>query len=151
MGYLIYFIFAITPFVIEQPPKIDGRLESIWFNFHPITGFIQQQPEEGKLALEKTEVYLLKDDSNLYIVFVCYTNGRKPEVNIRRWDSASGDRVSLYLDTFEIGEPVISLQLQHQGHRKMVFHRGEENHLISLGMEYGLLHPKLQRIDIQLR
>ncbi len=97
---MILFFLAINPYFTNVPPKIDGNLEEIWFKARPITGFTQQSPDEGKPATESTEVYLLTDSENLYIAFRCFTNGRKPVVNIRGWDESSGDEVSLYLDTF---------------------------------------------------
>ncbi len=97
---MIFLLFSITPVFVQNPPRIDGVIEPEWFKAQPITGFTQQMPDEGKPATEKTEVYLLTDNNNLYVAFVSHTNGRKPEVNIRGWDGASGDRITLYLDTF---------------------------------------------------
>ena len=47
---------------------IDGRLdESAWAAATPITEFIQQTPEEGKPATERTELRILYDEAALYI------------------------------------------------------------------------------------
>lgn len=101
-------IFLFVPFIlnaltvkhIDKTIKIDGQMENVWYDADPVTGFIQTEPEEGKPASEKTEVYLLTDDKNLYIAFKCFTNGRKPQLHVRGWDEASGDGVTLYLDPF---------------------------------------------------
>ncbi len=79
---------------------IDGNLEKVWYTVAPLTGFTQTEPEEGKPASEKTEVYILTDNKNLYVAFKCFTKDRKPQVRLRGWDDASGDRVTLYLDPF---------------------------------------------------
>ena len=97
---MLFLLFSVVPLFVHNAPKIDGRLEPIWFAAQPVTGFTQQQPEEGKPATEKTDIYLLTDNKNLYVAFMCHTNGREPEVYVRGWDNVSGDAVTLYLDTF---------------------------------------------------
>ena len=48
--------------------NIDGVLdESIYQSIQPITDFIQQIPDEGAAASEKTEAWVYFDDDNLYI------------------------------------------------------------------------------------
>ena len=91
---------AFTVKNTNQKIVIDGRLEKAWFVQTPITGFIQTEPNEGKPATEKTEVYLLKDKNNLYVAFKCFTNGRKPQIRVRGWDEASGDQVTVFLDPY---------------------------------------------------
>ena len=97
---MIILILSIVATQVSKPPVLDGHLEDVWFKAQPITGFVQTEPDEGKPATEKTYVYVLTDGKNLFIAFDCRTNGRKPRVHIRGWDSCSGDEVSVYLDTF---------------------------------------------------
>jgi len=53
---------------VATPLRIDGRLdEDVYSAVESITGFIQQEPEEGQPATEKTEAWILFDDVNLYI------------------------------------------------------------------------------------
>ncbi|MDP3716507.1 MAG: DUF5916 domain-containing protein [Acidobacteriota bacterium] len=53
---------------VTEPLRIDGRLdESVYADVESITGFIQQEPQEGQPATEKTEAWILFDDVNLYI------------------------------------------------------------------------------------
>ena len=53
---------------VAEPLRIDGRLdEDVYAAVESITGFIQQEPEEGQPATEKTEAWILFDDVNLYI------------------------------------------------------------------------------------
>src|SRR5687768_6366766 len=58
---------------IAEPIAIDGRIdEGVYRDTLPIDGFIQQEPTEGAPATEKTEVWLLFDDNNVYISAKCY-------------------------------------------------------------------------------
>ncbi len=106
MNRILLFIFI--PFLLDgltithtdQNIKIDGNLEEAWLKAKPLSNFIQSSPDEGKPATEDTYVYLLTDNINLYVAFQCYTNNRYPVENIRGWDNASGDLVTLYIDTF---------------------------------------------------
>lgn len=53
---------------VAAPLRIDGRLdESVYADVESITGFIQQEPQEGQPATEKTEAWILFDDVNLYL------------------------------------------------------------------------------------
>jgi hypothetical protein len=53
---------------VAEPLRIDGRLdEDVYAAVESITGFIQQEPQEGQPATEKTEAWILFDDVNLYI------------------------------------------------------------------------------------
>ena len=56
--------------------RLDGQLdERVYFTVPAITGFIQQAPDEGAPATEKTEAWILFDADNIY-------------VGARIWDSA---------------------------------------------------------------
>ena len=53
---------------VDQGPDIDGALDdAVWGRAALIREFVQQEPEEGASATERTEVRLLYDDSNLYV------------------------------------------------------------------------------------
>ena len=55
-------------FRVPSPLRIDGRLdEEIYRTVEPLTDFIQQEPDEGQPATEKTDAWILFDDVNLYI------------------------------------------------------------------------------------
>ena len=61
---------------VREPMRLDGRLdEPVYQAVQAITGFIQQVPDEGAAATEKTEAWILFDDENIY-------------VGARVWDSA---------------------------------------------------------------
>ena len=63
---------------IETPLEIDGILnENIYKNLPAISDFIQNDPTEGAPATEKTDVWLLFDDDNVYVVARCWES--RPE------------------------------------------------------------------------
>ncbi|MCK4226429.1 carbohydrate binding family 9 domain-containing protein [candidate division WOR-3 bacterium] len=95
---LLFFSFDVVN--IDSAPVIDGRIESIWEETEPLTGFTQAEPNEGEPATESTFVYLLADKENLYVAFRCKCSKVKPRLELSGWDEAMGDVVSLYLDTF---------------------------------------------------
>ena len=54
---------------------VDGRLDEPYYSeVLPITGFVQQEPNEGEPSTERTEAWVFFDDDNLY-------------VSARNWDS----------------------------------------------------------------
>ena len=53
---------------IDEPPRIDGSLdESVYDEIRPISGFTQVEPEDGAPASQQTEVWLLFDDTDVYV------------------------------------------------------------------------------------
>ena len=61
---------------LTGPLRTDGALdEGVYETTAPISGFIQQQPDEGAPATERTEAWVFFDASNVY-------------VSARVWDSA---------------------------------------------------------------
>ena len=68
-----------------------------------ITGFLQNKPNDGEPATEKTEVWMARTKAALYVVFVCYD--RRPAGIrghlARRENVLNDDNVSLLLDPFK--------------------------------------------------
>ena len=57
-----------TTIIEKGSIKLDGVLdESAWYTVEPATGFKQRDPNEGEPCTEKTEVYVIYDEDNLYI------------------------------------------------------------------------------------
>lgn len=57
----------------SEAPDIDGRLdEALWKRAELLTDFIQSQPDQGRLATERTEVRILYDDQALYVGAMLY-------------------------------------------------------------------------------
>ena len=65
---------------LGAPLRLDGSLdEGIYGTVPPFSGFIQQQPDEGAPATERTDVWVFFDDQNVYVAG-------------RNWDSAPESR-----------------------------------------------------------
>ena len=63
---------------ITTPPELDGLVdEEVWKSVPPATAFVQQNPDEGAPATERTEVRVAFDERNLYFGIVCFD--REPE------------------------------------------------------------------------
>src|SRR5205823_2967530 len=87
-----------------DPIKIDGLLdEPAWLLALPATDFLQQQPNEGAPASERTEVRVLFDDKNIYIGIRAFDSDAK-HINarelVRDADFSNDDIVSIVLDTY---------------------------------------------------
>ena len=81
--------------------------EPFWQELAVATDFVQQNPEEGELSAEKTEVRIGFDDRNLYIGIICFDS--QPEnivVTQNRRDARLNDTdsIQILLDTFNDGQ-----------------------------------------------
>ena len=90
---------------LAEPLKLDGRLdEPVYATVPAISDFIQQDPREGEPATEKTELWILFDDRNLYISARCWDSHPEREVaNEMRRDSINivqNEHLLIILDTF---------------------------------------------------
>jgi len=69
-----------------------------------ISGFIQQQPSDGKPATRPTDVYIGYDASRLYVVWVCWdSNPHAVRAHLTRREAVTppdDDYVELIIDTF---------------------------------------------------
>ena len=53
---------------MEEAPAIDGRLDDpVWQNVTGASAFYQREPVEGEEATERTSVYIVYDQTHLYI------------------------------------------------------------------------------------
>ena len=91
-----------------ERPVIDGRVdEAIWARTEPFSTFIQQEPNEGDPATERTEIRFLLDQQNLYIAVVCFDSDPANLVvsqSRRDADLDQTDSVQILLDTFNDGQ-----------------------------------------------
>ena len=75
---------------LTAPLRVDGQLdEAVYTDVHPMSDFIQIEPQAGAPATEKTEVWVFFDDDNVYVSARCWES--QPErmvVNEMRRDSA---------------------------------------------------------------
>ncbi len=85
---------------------LDGRIEEeVWRTATPITDFTQQEPVEGGVPSEETEIRVVFDEDNLYIGAVFYGDPAKILAYQRQRDAGLGtdDRFMWILDTFQDG------------------------------------------------
>ena len=90
---------------IATPLDIDGRLdEAVYARVPAMSGFIQTDPDEGAPATEKTEIWLLFDDDNVYVVGRCWeTEPERLMANEMRRDNPAivrNDNLAWSFDTF---------------------------------------------------
>ena len=91
---------------LPAPLQIDGALdEPLYVDHLPITGFIQTEPNEGRPATERTEVWVAFDQDHVYVSFRCWESDPSRLVaNEMRRDSNAiwqgNDLVAFMLDTF---------------------------------------------------
>ena len=90
---------------VETPPLVDGDVlnEELWRVAPTASDFIQNAPDEGDPATERTEVRIIYTKDTLYFGVICYD--REPEsiiTSTSRRDSSMNDADSfqLILDTF---------------------------------------------------
>jgi len=80
----------------EVAPDIDGFIEETWMAADSAYDFVQFMPYEKTAPSERTVVYLLQDDDNLYIAFRCYADSIKPIACL----TADEDDIKMTIDTF---------------------------------------------------
>ena len=91
-----------------QRPVIDGLVnEDVWTQGEPFSAFVQQEPDEGQPATERTEIRFLLDRQNLYIGVICFDS--EPGTIIvsqsrRDADLNDTDSIQILLDTFNDGQ-----------------------------------------------
>ena len=89
---------------IDAPPVLDGLVsEPAWQQILPATGFIQQEPNDGSVATEETEVRFAYDTRNLYIAIICFDSQPENIVvtqNRRDGSLTDTDSIQILLDTF---------------------------------------------------
>ena len=76
---------------VTRPLVIDGRLDDGVYKTAPaISGFIQQEPDEGTPATEKTEVWIFFDGTNVYIAARLWsTHPERLQANEMRRDNTN--------------------------------------------------------------
>jgi len=59
---------TVRAFPLDEPLEVDGRLdEAIYARIPPIDDFLQQEPEEGAPATERTEAWIFFDADYVYV------------------------------------------------------------------------------------
>ena len=81
-----------------------GWDEPAWQLAAPATDFVQWQPSTGELSQERTEVYILYDDENLYFGYVSYDSvpDRMTVNDLREDFTFSGtDSIGIVIDSLD--------------------------------------------------
>jgi Domain of unknown function (DUF5916) len=91
---------------LTAPLRIDGRLdEAVYTSVPSMSDFIQQDPQDGAPATEKTEVWLFFDRDQIYVSFRCWESHPERMVasEMRRDNNtvfAGNDNIGFIFDTF---------------------------------------------------
>jgi len=89
---------------INSSINLDGKLnEPYWQQCEPAGDFIQQEPQDGAPATEKTEFKILMDDKNFYFGIICYDSEPDKIIGIEMKRDArlfNNDNIEIFLDTF---------------------------------------------------
>ncbi len=130
---------------VDQRPVVDGVLdEAVWGDAHRIEAFTQQEPDEGALASERTEVLLLYDRNTLYFGVRAFdTSPAGIAATEMRRDSdriLSEDNFQIILDTFRDGRSGYMFVTNPLGAQldQQVFNEGE-------GAVPGMSTPNINR------
>jgi hypothetical protein len=93
---------AVT--LITTPIALDGVLDEPGWRSSPTIGdLVQRQPNPGEAPTERTDVTLLRDESNLYIGIVAHDSEPSRIVGtqmVRDGNLSADDRIEIVLDTF---------------------------------------------------
>jgi len=81
----------------EVPPRIDGVIEELWLAGDSADDFVQFIPDEGAAPSERTVVYVLQDDANLYVAFQAWSLAAPPVGQLYGLE----DELTLYLDPMD--------------------------------------------------
>jgi hypothetical protein len=86
--------------------EVDGRLdEPVYDAVAPVSDFIQQLPDEGAPATERTEAWVMFDDENFYVAGRCWDSAPPGEwvaTEMRRdaFNMLNNDLFGFLIDTF---------------------------------------------------
>ena len=86
--------------------EVDGRLdEPVYETVAPVSDFIQQLPDEGALATERTDAWVMFDDENFYVAGRCWDSAPASEwvaTEMRRdaFNMLNNDLFGFLIDTF---------------------------------------------------
>jgi len=94
---------SIEAIRLNEHIEIDGMLlENVWQNSHSVSDFKRRDPMEGANPTEKTEVYVVYDETAIYIGVRMLDS--QPDSIIktltRRDEFVTSDRFSLFLDPY---------------------------------------------------
>lgn len=87
----------------KHPPVIDGRLDDpVWTTAPAATGFLQQQPDDGRPSHFRTEVHVAYDAENVYVGARLY-DPHPEEIRrelVRRDNDSAADTFAVAFDSY---------------------------------------------------
>jgi hypothetical protein len=85
-----------------EAPRLDGNLiEEVWEQATWESDFLQHEPEEGKVASQKTSFAVVYDDNFIYIALRAYDNNPDSIVQrMTRRDAIDGDQMGVQFDSY---------------------------------------------------
>lgn len=92
----------MNAFKIEQKLNLDGKLSESFWKGEGANGFIQRDPDEGKPATEKTNVWVAYDETNLYVAARLY-DSKPQDIDAslaRRDDNFNSDWFLFFVDPY---------------------------------------------------
>ena len=84
-------------------PKIDGKVDKVWFRAPVQKGFLQRTPRQGEKASNDTRFYVLYDLKNIYFLFVMIDRDSRSipaRLVDRDHEFYPDDNINFYLDTY---------------------------------------------------
>src|SRR5687768_5893613 len=98
---------SVTVRAVHAPDglRVDGRLdEEVYLAVQPIGHFVQQEPDEGRPATERTDAWVFFDDDHIYVAARCWdTRPDRRVANEMRRDTSQlrqNDTFAVLFDTF---------------------------------------------------
>ena len=111
-------VLEAEPVLPEMAISLDGRVdEASWDRAIPITDFTQQEPVEGGVPSQRTEVRVLFDEDNIYISAILYDDpdGILAYQMQRDAPLMTDDRFMWILDTFNDGRTGYFFEINPNG------------------------------------
>ena len=106
---------------LTTPLTLDGALdERVYRDVPPATDFVQVLPNQGEIAEEQTEVWVMFDGVNLYLSGRCHNSVPESEWvadDMRRDGQGIGQYVGVMLDTFYDRRNAVSFLVNPLGGR----------------------------------
>ena len=93
---------AIKSYRLNEPLVIDGILNERLYTNESVSKFIQHDPDEGKLATEKTEIWISHDADNIYFSGR-FSDSHPDSIDatlMRRDNFVSSDWFWIYIDPY---------------------------------------------------
>ena len=93
----------MTAYRLDTAPRLDGFVDHEWMRMEPATDYVQQLPDEGQPATERTEVRVGYTEDTLYIAVICFDSQPGSIVSTQgRRDGLldETDSFEMLLDTF---------------------------------------------------